>query len=101
MLDDELSVWLTFLFFSVGKVASVVLETLDGELLFVRDLQEADPLLDVSQTATNTFLSPCPATRTRFLTAVLQDCRPNMSSQTLSRLPGLPPTRHRLSLTRS
>ena len=57
MLDDELSGCLTFLFFSVGKVVSVVLDALDDELLFAQpqsepggaafreNLQKADALL--------------------------------------------------------
>jgi len=40
VLDDELSVCLTFLLFSVGKVVSVVLEVLDDELLFAQPQSE-------------------------------------------------------------
>jgi len=36
VLDDELSFCLALFLFSVGKVASVVFETLDGELLFAQ-----------------------------------------------------------------
>jgi len=38
VLDDELSVCLTLLLFSVGKVVSVVLDALDDELLFAQEL---------------------------------------------------------------
>ena len=43
VLDDELSVCLTFLLFSVGKVSSVVLEALDGELLFAQPVFSVHP----------------------------------------------------------
>jgi len=40
VLDDELSVCLTLLLFSVGKVVSVVLDVLDDELLFAQPQSE-------------------------------------------------------------